>query len=174
MREQLLAADRSLISPEVERQMAFVQRSIEAVRQIRGDMSIPPGREVALIIRTTDSRAANTLRRYEGYLRRLARVASLSFTGDGARPRLSAGAVVDGQELYVPLEGVIDLNVERQRLQKEIDRLSGMSESIRNKLTNESFIGRAPKDVVGREREKLAAFELNLEKLRNNLSQLQT
>jgi valyl-tRNA synthetase len=74
----------------------------------------------------------------------------------------------------VPLEGVIDLNVERQRLQKEIDRLSGMSESIRNKLTNESFIGRAPKDVVGREREKLAAFELNLEKLRNNLSQLQT
>ena len=111
---------------------------------------------------------------YEGYLRRLARVNALTFIEEGTRPKLSASAVVDGEEFFVPLEGLINIEVERSRLQKEIDRLSTMAESIRKKLANPNFAERAPADVVAREREKLSSFELNLEKLGNNLEQLGT
>jgi valyl-tRNA synthetase len=172
MRAQLLEADPSMVSPEVEVQMSFVQRCIEALRQIRADMAIPPGREIALIMRTGAGHPEAAVRRYEGYLERLARVTALSFTGEGARPKLSASAVVDGAELFVPLEGLIDLHVERQRLQKEIDRLSALAQGVRAKLDTGSFTARAPREVVDREREKLASFELHLDKLRTNLGQL--
>jgi len=117
-------------------------------------------------------RPPESLRPYEGYLRRLARVSELRFTQDGARPAQSASAVVDGEEVFVPLEGLIDLAVERARLQKEIDRIAGLLEGIRKKLGNESFVGRAPAEVVEKEREKERSFESNLAKLRRNLASL--
>jgi len=112
------------------------------------------------------------LKQYEGYLQRLARVTSLSFLTDGSRPKLSASAVVQGEELFVPLEGLIDVEVEKSRLKKEIDRLTGLLTGIRNKLTNESFVGKAPKEVVEKEKEKQATFEMNLEKLQKSYEAL--
>ena len=172
MRQELPTADRALIDPEVERQMGFVQRSIEAVRQIRSEMGIPPGRELRLAFRTGAGHPPEAIRRYEGYLQRLARAGSIEFLDAKARPKHAASAVVDGEELYVPLEGIIDLEVERQRLQKEIDRLAGMAKAVRGKLGNARFVDRAPAPVVEREREKLASFELTLQKLQKNLDLL--
>ncbi|HEX9006473.1 MAG TPA: class I tRNA ligase family protein, partial [Bacteroidota bacterium] len=172
MRQELPPADRSLIDPAVEGQMGFVQRSIEAVRQIRSEMGLPPGKEITLAFRTGAGHSPETVRRYEGYLQRLARVGSLQFLDPGARPAHAASAVVDGEELYVPLEGIIDLAVERQRLQKEIDRIAAMAAAVRGKLENARFVERAPADVVAREREKLASFELTLAKLQKTLELL--
>jgi valyl-tRNA synthetase len=74
--------------------------------------------------------------------------------------------------LFVPLEGLIDLGVERARLQKEIDRIEGMLRGIRGKLGNESFVAKAPPDVVDKEREKLHSFETTQAKLKANLAQI--
>ncbi len=172
MLTQLARPDRSLINTDVERQMDFVQKGIEAIRNIRGEMGIPPSKEVPLVMRTSPQHSAETVRKYEGYLQRLARVQSLTFLQDGKRPRLSASAVVDGSEFYIPLEGVIDINLEKARLQKEIDRMSGLLNSIRGKLSNESFVQRAPADVVERERAKQANLENSLEKFRTSLAHL--
>jgi valyl-tRNA synthetase len=172
MLTQLVTPDRTQINTDVERQMDFVQKGIEAIRAIRGEMGIPPSREVPLVIKTSDRHPEETIRQYEGYLQRLARINSLSFIRDGSRPRLSASAVVDGSEFYVPLEGVIDVDLEKRRLQKEIDRISGLLNSIRAKLSNDNFVQRAPEEVVQRERAKQANLETNLEKLRANLAHL--
>jgi valyl-tRNA synthetase len=172
MRTQLARPDRRLINTDVERQMDFVQNGIEAIRAIRGEMGIPPSKEIPLVMRTSPQHSEETIRQYEGYLERLARVNSLTFLQDGKRPRLSASAVVDGSEFYVPLEGLIDVNLEKARLQKEIDRINGLLNSIRGKLTNQSFVQRAPEDVVQRERAKQANLENNLEKLRTSLAHL--
>jgi valyl-tRNA synthetase len=88
------------------------------------------------------------------------------------RPKASASAVVDGTEIYVPLVGIIDLNAERKRLEKEITRLQGLIDSIGRKLTNASFVERAPKDVVEKEREKQKNITSNMEKLKASLEQL--
>jgi valyl-tRNA synthetase len=80
--------------------------------------------------------------------------------------------VVDGTEIYVPLVGIIDLDAERKRLEKEIARLQGLIDGIGKKLANASFVERAPKDVVEKEREKQRTMTMNIEKLRENVSQL--
>ena len=135
--------------------MRFVQNVIETLRTIRSEMGIAPSKDITLLMRLGQTRSKESIQRYEGYLQRLARVKSLSFVDENARPRLSASAVVEGEELFVPLEGLIDIEVERQRLQKEIDRVAGMLEGVRRKLENESFVARAPEEVVDKEREKL-------------------
>jgi valyl-tRNA synthetase len=172
MRERIPEPDAASIDTAVERQMGYVQGVIEAVRTIRGEMSIPPSREIALVMTAGAAHPPEEVREYEGYMMRLARVTSLSIVESGLRPPLSATAVVEGEELFVPLEGVIDLDLERKRLQREIDRVTEMLKGIGAKLGNPDFTGRAPQEVVGKEREKHAAFEVNLAKLSRSLGQL--
>jgi valyl-tRNA synthetase len=172
MRAQMMAVDPALIDPDEEAEMAFVQAVIDAVRQIRGEMAIPPSKEIGLVMRMSDQRSPESVKRYEGYLRRLARVTSLSFITGAERPKAVASAVVAGEELFVPLAGVIDLDTERMRLQKEIDRVTGLLSGIEKKLNNPSFVDKAPREIVEKEREKLAGITTNLNKLRQNLELL--
>ncbi len=172
MRERIPPSDPAFIDAAVERQMAYVQSVIESVRTIRGEMSIPPSKEITLLVTAGKDHPGEELRRYEGYMMRLARVTSLSIIEPGIRPRLSASAVVEGEEVFVPLEGLIDLDLERARLAREIERVKGMLLGIRGKLSNASFTEKAPPDVVEKEKEKLSAFETNLSRLSRSLEQL--
>jgi valyl-tRNA synthetase len=172
MREQIPTPDPSMADRNVERHMAFVQNVIEAVRQIRSEMSIPPSREISVIMRVSVAHPEPEVRKFEGYFKRLARVTSLSFISGKGRPGVAAGAVVGGEEFFVPLTGLIDVDVEKKRLQKEIDRITGVLSGIRSKLGNPAFTEKAPEEIVAREREKQASFETNLEKLSRNLAEL--
>ncbi|MDH4068836.1 MAG: valine--tRNA ligase [Ignavibacteria bacterium] len=169
---QQVMPDPSLIDREVETEMAFVQKVIDAIRNIRGELSIPPGTWVEIILKENGSATGESLRKYSGYLERLARVRELRFTTDRNRPPQSASAIVDGEEIFVPLEGVIDLAVERGRIGKEIVRLQGLRAGIEKKLANERFLEKAPHDVVEKERTKLASLTATLEKLDINLRAL--
>jgi valyl-tRNA synthetase len=80
--------------------------------------------------------------------------------------------VVDGTEIFIPLEGIIDLDAERKRLEKEIARLQGLVDGIERKLANPSFVDKAPEEVVEKEREKQKNITMNMEKLKTNLEQL--
>jgi valyl-tRNA synthetase len=172
MRERIPEPDGTFIDTAVERQMAYVQSVIEAVRTIRGEMSIPPSKEIRILMTAGEAHPPEEIRRYEGYMLRLARVTSLTIIEPGLRPPTSATAVVEGEEIFVPLEGVIDLDLERNRLRREIDRVTAMLKGIVAKLANAEFTGKAPPEVVGKEREKQAAFEANLAKLSRSLGQL--
>ena len=88
------------------------------------------------------------------------------------KPKASASAVVKETEIYIPLEGIIDLEVERSRLTKEITRLQNSLEGINKKLANEKFVQNAAKEVVEKERAKKTDTENNLEKLKEILSNL--
>jgi len=88
------------------------------------------------------------------------------------KPKASASAVLEGSEVYVPLEGLIDLDKERERIQKEIDRLEGFLKSVNGKLNNEQFVENAPDAVVQRERDKKHDAEADLAKLREHLDDL--
>lgn len=172
MRAPMVEPDGRFINKQVEQEMAFVQSIIESVRTIRGEMSIAPSKEVSLIMKLRDGRDPESIRRYDGYLKRLARVRSLSFITDQSRPKLSATAVVQGDELFVPLEGLIDIEVEKARLQREIARISGLLKSTQAKLDNPNFVEKAPKDVVEKEKEKLETFTETLTKLQRNYQAL--
>jgi valyl-tRNA synthetase len=160
------------IDREVEQEMAFVQNAINSVRNVRGELSVPPSKEIELVIHFPEKPKAVILEKYLGYFQRLARVTGIRQMRNGEKPAHAASAVVEGGEIFIPLEGILDLDAERGRIQKEITHIRRMIETIRTKLSNPNFAGKAPPEVVAKEREKLGHFEANLAKLEKNLDGL--
>jgi valyl-tRNA synthetase len=166
------AADAAKIDPAVEKGMAFVQNIINSVRNIRGELNVPPSKELSMLVRFPALSEPRLFEKYDQYFRRLARITGIQALSDGERPAQTASAVVEGGEIFIPLAGLIDPEEERARIRKEIDRVQGLVVGIKKKLSNESFIAKAPANVVGLERTKLETFHANLEKLQKNLEAL--
>ena len=107
------------------------------------------------------------------YVKRLARLGDLEIGTGLSRPDACAAAVVGGSEVFIPLAGMIDLDVERERLRKEIAQKEKFLTGIQGKLRNVQFTSRAPEDVVERERAKERDTITELSRLRANLQELE-
>jgi valyl-tRNA synthetase len=166
--------DETSLDEQAEREMAYLQNVIEAVRAIRGEMNVPITKMCDVVVHCHDEQRVAILQRNAPFLQRLARVEHLNAGIAIEKPRHSSSAVVMGDDVFVPLEGLIDVEKEIERLQKEITRHEGMIQGVERKLHNPDFINRAPNDVVEKERAKLENFQRTLEKLQVNLSELTT
>ncbi|HMW32135.1 MAG TPA: valine--tRNA ligase [bacterium] len=163
----------SYISVEAEKDLEQLRDTITTIRNIRSEMNIAPSKKTDLVLRCVTPQDAALYNANTSALAGLARVEKITAAVGADKPRIAASAVVNGTEVYLPLEGVIDLEVERTRLQKEIDRISGQIGGIEQKLGNEGFVAKAPPQVLEKERAKLDNFRATVEKLRSNLSALQ-
>ncbi|HTY10084.1 MAG TPA: valine--tRNA ligase [Bacteroidota bacterium] len=166
------AADEALINPGIDGEMEFLQNVISAVRTIRSEMNLPPTKEVPLVVNCGDTAKLGVLESNRPSLERMAKVRSLTLGTNLSKPGYSASSVVQGQDVFVPLEGLIDIAVERSRLEKEIARLEGQLKTVLAKLDNPNFAGKAPGDVIQKEKDKQENFERTLVKLKANLDQL--
>ncbi|MFH1144565.1 MAG: valine--tRNA ligase [Candidatus Eisenbacteria bacterium] len=166
------AAHAGHVDREAEAQLAFFQEIVVAVRNMRSEMNVPPAGFVPVAMRVPDEAAA-VLRRMEMPLCGLARIESLTMAPDCEKPRHAAAGVAGPAEIFVLLEGVIDLEVERTRLVKELKRLEGLQESSRKKLGNMDFLERARAEIVTAEREKLQQFEQMRTKVEHALKALE-
>ena len=158
---------KELINPRADREMETVENIVTALRNIRGEMNIPPSKRINVLLK---SKEVNE--RQIDYIKKLAKVEDLKAGENITKPKASASAIVKTAEIYVPLEGLIDLDVERQRLQKEITRLEGSLAGIEKKLSNQKFVNGAPAEVVERERAKQRDWQDNLGKLKEILENL--
>ncbi|MDZ7693072.1 MAG: class I tRNA ligase family protein [Balneolaceae bacterium] len=165
-------ADESLIDQEDIALFSTIQSMISSIRNIRAEFNVPQRADINLLINAKNSELAKRLGRNEWIFRKLQDIGSFKVSTDLEQPQASASSVVEGSELFVPLEALIDLDKERERIEKEIDRLEGFLKSVNNKLNNEQFVKNAPEDVVQRERDKKEDTETNLEKLRGILKEL--
>jgi len=159
--------NRNLINPSAEKEMEFVQDIITGIRNIRGEMNIAPSKFITAYLKSSNV-AAHQIE----YIKKLARVEKIEVDVNLKKPKASASTIINGCEIYVPLEGLIDLEVEKNRLQKEITRLEGSLNGIEKKLSNEKFVANAAKEVVERERAKQADWQNNLIKLKEILAGL--
>jgi valyl-tRNA synthetase len=170
------------INQTIEDELNFVIKVVEAVRNIRGELNVAPSKQIEVHMHLHGEKdekfpeSASNIQGLLSYIDRLCRAKTVR-TWDGEskkfeRPKASASAVVDGTEIFIPLEGIIDLDAERKRLEKEITRLQGLVDGIERKLANASFVEKAPKNVVEKEREKQKNITMNMEKLKANLEQL--
>jgi valyl-tRNA synthetase len=164
--------DEPSINMAKEKEMEFLQSIISAVRAVRSEMNLPPSKEVDLVVNCHDTEKVNILEANRPSLERMAKLQSLSFGMNMQKPGFSASSVVQGQELFIPLEGLIDIGVERARLEKEISRLEGQLNSVRAKLENPNFAGKAPADVIEKEKDKQKNFQETINKLKTSLEQL--
>lgn len=158
---------KELINPQADKEMEIVENIVTAIRNIRGEMNIPPSKKINVLLKTNE-----VSERQIDYIKKLARVEDLKAGENIVKPKASASSVVKSSEIYIPLEGLIDLDVERQRLQKEITRLDGSLAGIEKKLSNEKFVSGAPADVVEKERTKQRDWLENLRKLKEILENL--
>ncbi|MCL6098589.1 MAG: valine--tRNA ligase [Bacteroidetes bacterium] len=157
----------NLLDQNAEKEISFVQDVVTAIRNIRGEMNLPPSKSINVFLKTdkvTEEQAR--------YIKSLVKIGELNVDAILSKPKTSASAVVKGCDIFIPLEGLIDLNVERTRIEKEITRLTGSLEGVRKKLSNEGFVAKAPADVIERERIKMSDWEKSLEKLQAILSDL--
>ncbi|MCX7983529.1 MAG: valine--tRNA ligase [Bacteroidetes bacterium] len=182
MKAQFPTPNQSYINATAEERLAYVIKVVEAVRNIRGELNIPPSQQIEVHLYLHGDIAerleihAEYVHGILNYIDRLCKARTIptwpSPSKTFEKPKHSASAVVHGTEIYVPLEGIIDFDVERKRLEKEIQRLENLLSSIEQKLANTNFIQKAPATIVQKEREKQETIRVNLEKLKANLSSL--
>jgi valyl-tRNA synthetase len=159
--------EEKLIKDSAEEEMNFVKDIITAIRNIRGEMNITPSKKISAMIKSS------SVKDYQiEYIKKLAKVEDLIVEENIQRPKASASAVLRDVEIFIPLEGLIDLKVERQRIQKEIARLEGSLAGIKKKLSNEKFVANASPEIVVKEKSKQKDWSENLIKLKEILKNL--
>ncbi|NEX11453.1 MAG: valine--tRNA ligase [Prosthecochloris sp.] len=149
----------------------LVQSVISETRSIRALFSVPHDMEADLVIRTSEGEALLCFKQFSEIISSLTKC-RVSITENGERPPSSAGAVVEGHELFMPLKGLISFEKEKVRLEKEISNVSGYVTRLEKKLSNRGFVDNAPQDVVQSEKEKLAEAAASLSKLMANMDVL--
>ena len=161
-------AEIRFINERVESEMQLVQEIITSVRSMRKEANVPANVQVEVLMKPKDEETLEVISANQSYIRRLAKVESLSVGFELRKPATSASAVVQGTEIFVSLEGLINIDAERSRLEKEMTRLKGSITGIEAKLGNEQFIRRAPAEVIEKEKMKLESMRLSLSKLEEN------
>ena len=154
-----------------ENRMTFLTGVIRAVRNLRTEMNCPPGKEVKAIFcgRQAD---LDFVREQQPYLRALARVGTVEYRNGDDRPKGAATAVVEGLEVYLPLDDLVNFDEERARLSKEVAKVGEELARVQKKLGNAEFLAKAKDEVVRKEKDKALQFEEKIRTLRSSLEKL--
>ena len=163
-------ADERLYFTAEEQEMEEIMAAIRAVRNRRSEMNVPPSKKAALIIAT---QKPALFAQAEPFMKRLAWASQV--TVQQQAPADVSGmvtCVTQAAQIYMPLSELVDLDKERERLQKELDNALNMVTRTEGKLKNESFVSRAPEAVVNAEKEKLEKYRQMAAKLQDNLKAL--
>ncbi|WP_225217738.1 valine--tRNA ligase [Sporosarcina gallistercoris] len=166
-------ADSSLTNVERSTHMKLLTDVIKAVRTIRAEVNTPMSRQVPLYIVAKDEATAAVLKTNSQYIEKFCNPETLEIGVDVHAPGKSMSAVVTGAELFMPLEGLLNIDEEIARLGKELDKWAGEVKRVQGKLSNERFVSKAPQSVVDEERakeqdylEKQAAVQRRIEELK--------
>ncbi len=161
-----------LVFPDEASEMAMFQEVARAIRNLRSQVQLPPGRKAGVIIRA-GGRVAATLNEERHHLEKLAFAEPITIMEEVQKPKQALTAIIgEGVEVYLPLEGVIDLEAETARLEKELDQLQAEIKKTEGKLNNRGFMDKAPAEVIAKERARREDQETRLAKLKQRLQEL--
>jgi valyl-tRNA synthetase len=166
-------AEARLIDEEAEREMALLQEVAVAIRSLRSTYSVPPSWNVAVEVRAPDATSRALIEQHRALVEQTARATmTLSETG-GSIPQSARTVVRADIEVVVPLRGLVDLDAERARIQKEIGKADKEIAAVGKKLSNDKFVANAPAEVVEKERTRLADETSRRQKLLTALEALE-
>lgn len=143
---------------QIEARFARFQEVLRGVREIRSRQSVPPKKEISFAVRC-DVETAELLRPMESYFEAMAGVRATGWGPQVVAPAISANAVLPGMEVFVDLADLIDVAAEVDRKKKELEKIKSLIAAQEKKLSNESFVSRAPEAVVQKERERLKELQ---------------
>ncbi|REC33098.1 valine--tRNA ligase [Enterococcus pseudoavium] len=153
--------------------MEVLKELIRSVRNIRAEVNTPLSKPITLLIKTNDPKIDEFLIENTSYIERFCNPEELVISSEITAPDLAMSAVLTGAEIYLPLAGLINIEEEIKRLEKELAKWNGEVKRVQGKLANERFVANAPENVVAEERakekdylEKQAAVQERIESLR--------
>jgi valyl-tRNA synthetase len=155
---------------DADAEIGWLIKFVTEVRSVRAEMNVPAGAKVPLVIAGAGEATKARVAVHDETLKRLARIDTLDF---GETPKGSVQIVLDEATLAMPLQGVIDIGAESERLKREIDKIGSEIAQIDAKLANEKFVSRAPEHVVEEQRERKTDAEATAIKLEQALKRLE-
>ncbi|MBP7195006.1 MAG: valine--tRNA ligase [Candidatus Cloacimonetes bacterium] len=161
-----------LIDPAIADEMAFMQESISAIRNLRKQVNLAPSQSIGIHVRVAEEPQAKLFTDYTAYLRKLAKVESATVGTAIQKPPASLAAVVRNIEIFLPLAGLVDLDAERARLAKQLEKISKEQAGVQAKLNNPNFVNNAKAEVVEAERKRLDEVSVKLSLTKELLSDL--
>ena len=165
-------ADESKIDSDAEADIAWLQGIILAVRNIRGEMNISPGKALPVLLQQGNESDQQRFDAYQNLLLSLAKLESLSWLQPDQEAPMSSIQLVGDMQVRVPMAGLIDKNAEVGRLQKEIDKRQQEIKRVEGKLNNPKFVDRAPADVVEKEKQKIVEHQSALSQLQTQMDKI--
>ena len=145
---------------------------IVGIRNIRGEMNIPPGKALDVLLANGDARDKTRLEDNAQFLKKLAKLDGIHWLAAGEQAPVAATALVGDLEILVPMAGLIDKDAELARLERETNKLEKDLARIQGKLNNKAFVDKAPAEVVEKEREKMQMQQQALEKLKEQAQRI--
>ncbi|OIJ10291.1 valine--tRNA ligase [Anaerobacillus arseniciselenatis] len=142
------------VYPEATKKMNLLKEIIRSVRNTRAELNVPMSKKIELIIKSKDSDVLNKLEEGRSYLEKFCNPEQLQIGTDLQAPEKSMSSVLTGVELYLPLAGLLDLDAEIARLEKELKKLDSEVERVQKKLSNQGFVAKAPEKVIEEEKAK--------------------
>ena len=173
MMESYPTYDRKNIDEEAEEHIEWLKGVILSIRNIRGEMDISPAKSINILLRNGSLTDKERMEIHKPYLQKLGKLKDISWLEDGHEAPASATQRFDELEILVPLEGLIDVDAERSRLMKEINKLLSGLKAVETKLNNKKFVNNAPSSIVIKEREKKNQISSTLESFETQLKNLE-
>ncbi|AQS86963.1 valyl-tRNA synthetase [Neoasaia chiangmaiensis NBRC 101099] len=154
-----------------EAEIGWLIRLITEVRVIRSEMNVPPSQKSPLLLKDASALTRNRAAHWSDVISRMARVSEIKLS-EGDIPKFAAQSILDEATLIIPLEGLIDLNAERNRLGKEIDKLAKEIDKVERKLANDDFMARAKPEVIAENRQRFDSFKHDQDRLKAALARI--
>ena len=160
------------LDKKAEAAMGLIIDLVTSIRNIRVEMGVPHSQKVDVLLSTSGSKRLTALKAHAHLIKDLVKVGEITVGSRIKKPSAAATAIVKDVEVFIPLEGVIDLAVEKERLSKRLADVKREIEKRGTKLKNEAFLKKAPPEVVAREEMWHAACKDKKEKLESNIQSL--
>ncbi|HZX46689.1 MAG TPA: valine--tRNA ligase [Clostridia bacterium] len=165
--------DGVLRDEKAERQMEAIMEAIRAIRNIRAEMDVAPSRRANVVIVSERKEIRDLFANSSAYIERLAAASGVTVREDKEGiPSDAVSAVIEGAQIYIPMEELLDIEKEIERLEREKERLEKELERVNGKLSNKGFVEKAPAEVVEAEKEKLKKYQDMMEKVQERLKSL--
>jgi len=152
------------------KEMDLIKEVITGVRNIRGEMNIPPKKAAKIVIDVKGDKEREILKNNHSYITNLAKVESIDFVSDTKKPDSSATYVFSDIQVHVLLKGLINYDDEKKRIYKGIKKIEKEMEISQKKLANRDFLNQAPPDIVENVKQKAQRMSMKLDKLNQNLT----
>ncbi len=172
MRSAWPKADKKWMDKKIDAEMELVIGEIQSIRNVRSAWQISPKDAVAVVVKTQRDKELKVLRHYSTMIAQLAKISSLRMGQNLTRPKESAVANIGRVETYVVLSGLVDVQVERQRIELALTDVEKLIRGLEGRLKNEEFLKKAPKDIVEKERARAEEFANRRQRLQDNLRTL--